>query len=314
MRAAAIREYGDAGVFRLEDLPVPVPGDHQVLVRVHASSVNPVDWKMRRGDHRLYLRKKFPIVPGYDIAGVIVKTGASVDSFKSGDEVFARIDHVFGGAYAEYAVTGEDTLALKPDNISFHEASAVPLAGITALQALKDKGHTGKGMKVLIIGAAGGVGHFAVQLASLLGGEVTAVSSHRHEDFIKEMDPAYYIDYTKHDFKQMPDLYDIIFDVAGVESFLSCKNKLKKRGVYITTLPRPKLIIHKIFSWLTGGKRVKTLLMQSRGSDLEYLASLIAENRIKIKIDRIFPLEKIAEAHRYCEAYRTEGKVVIDIP
>jgi NADPH:quinone reductase-like Zn-dependent oxidoreductase len=168
-------------------------------------------------------------------------------------------------------------------------------------------------MEILILGAAGGVGHFALQLAGHYGAKVTAVCSSRHESMMKELGPDFLIDYTVMDYKQLEKHYDIIFDAAGVDSFLSCRRILNPGGIYITSLPRPKLLIHKLVSLFTKGLRVRTLLARSRGRDLEFIIDLVLAGKVKPFIDSVFPLEKVADAHRRAEQYSTEGKILIKV-
>jgi NADPH:quinone reductase-like Zn-dependent oxidoreductase len=313
VKAAVIYEYGGPDVFRIEDIPEPVISSTEVLVQVYAASVNPVDWKQRKGNHKRFLKGKFPIVPGYDVSGVIVRCGDSVRKFSPGDQVCCRLTRRFGGAFAEYAAAPESVLAMKPDSIEHLHAAAMPLAGITALQALRDKGRIKPGMEIMILGAAGGVGHFALQLARHFGAKVTAVCSSRHESMMKELRPDFVIDYTVLDYKQLNKHYDIIFDAAGVESFLSCRRILNPGGIYITSLPRPKLLIHKVVSIFTKGLRVRTLLMRSLGKDLEFLIGLMLAGKVKPFIDSVFPLERVSDAHRKAEQYSTEGKILIRV-
>lgn len=313
MKAAVIHEYGSPDVFRIEEIDKPVIKSHEVLVKVYAASVNPVDWKQRKGWHKLFLKVNFPAVIGYDIAGEIVECGTDVKDFHTGDKIYARLTRRFGGAFAEYAAASENTLAIKPDNISWEEAAAVPLAGMTALQGLRDKCRLEKGESIMIIGAAGGVGHFTLQIAKKMEAAVTAVCSGRHEKMMEELKPDRFIDYTKINYKQLPDKYDVIYDAAGVESFFVCRHLLKSGGRYLTTLPRPKLILHKLISLFTASKKIKTFLMKSKGDDLKILSEMIIKNQLKIYIDSVFPLEKIADAHRRAEEYSTEGKIIVKI-
>ncbi len=313
MKAAVIYEYGGPDVFRTEEIPAPEIRMSEVLIKVHAASVNPVDWKQRNGNLKHFLKGRFPIILGYDVSGEIVKCGEEVRNFKPGDQVCCRLTRRFGGAFAEYAPALESALAMKPDTIDHLHAAALPLAGITALQALRDKGGIKPGMEVLILGAAGGVGHFALQLARHYGTKVTAVCSSRHEEMMKDLKPEYLIDYALQDFKQTDKRYDIIFDAAGVESFLSCKHILHPGGVYITSLPRPILLIHKLVSIFTKGKKVRTLLMRSLGRDLDFIITLVLDGKLKSYIDSVFTLEKLADAHRRAEEYSTEGKILIRV-
>ena len=313
MKAAVIYEYGGPDVFRYEEIPQPEIQEDEVLVEVHAASVNPVDWKQRKGNHKLFLKARFPIVPGYDISGRIFKCGSDVTNFKDGDQVFCRLTNRFGGAFAEYAKARESSLSLIPENMDHIHAAAIPMAGQTALQALRDKGRIKPGQKILIIGAAGGVGHYALQLAKIFGAETTAVCSSRHEKLLALLKPDHHIDYNKEDYLAGNKLYDIIFDAAGVKTFLSCKKILATEGIYITVLPRPKLLVHKIIALFTKGKKVRSLLQKSQGSDLEVLKKLVEEEKLISVIDSIHPLDKVSEAHRRAESYSTDGKIIIKV-
>ncbi len=313
MKAAVIREFGPPYVFKIEDLPTPAIKDKEILVKVHASSVNPIDWKTRKGNLKFILGSAFPIILGYDVSGEVVQTGKKVNRLKPGDLVYSRLDRKFGGAYAEFAIGSEGTFALKPEELTHEEAAAIPLAALTALQGLRDLGKMKKGDKVLLIGAASGVGHFAVQVVNILGGESWAVSSLRHQKLIDELKPARFIDYTREDYKKLNEQFDIIFDIVGTETFLTCKHLLRTRGIYITTLPRPKVLIHRAVTMFVTQKKVKTFVMKPHGSDLELINSWIKEGKFRVHIDRVFPLEKISEAHQYSEEGHTEGKIVIKI-
>ncbi len=314
MKAAVIYQYGTPDVFRIEEIPAPSVKNHEVLIKVQAASVNPIDWKQRHGWHRFFLKAHFPVVLGYDISGIVESCGSNVKKFIKGDEVYARLNRRFGGAYAEFAATAENTLAVKPAGLSWEEAAAVPLAAVTALQGLRDKCRLKKEEDILIIGAAGGVGHFATQIAGYMGGRVTAVCSGRHQKMMEELKPYRFIDYTKSDYKLLSDKYDVIFDAAGIENFRKCFKLLKPGGRYLTTLPRPNIIIHKIISLFTSSKRAMTMLMKSRSKDLEQISKMITENHFKIYIDSVFPLARIGDAHRRAEEYTTQGKIIIKIP
>jgi len=313
MKAAVIYHYGDPDVFKIEEIPAPSVRNHEVLIKVNAASVNPVDWKQRQGWHRFFLKAHFPVVLGYDVSGIVESCGNSVKKFLRGDEVYVRLNRRFGGAYAEFAATSENTVAIKPAGLSWEEAAAVPLAAVTALQGLRDKCHLKKGEDILIIGAAGGVGHFAMQIAKYMGGRVTAVCSGRHQKMMEELKPYRFIDYTRVDYKLLPDKYDVIFDAAGIDNFRKCFKILKSGGRYLTSLARPNTIIHKLMSPFTSHKKARTMLMQSRGKDLEQISKMIAENQLRIYIDSIYPLERIADAHRRAEEYTTQGKIIIKL-
>ncbi len=314
MKAAIIEEFGEARVFKIAHIEPPIVKPHQVLIKVMSTSVNPVDWKQRRGVHRHILGSPFPIVLGYDVAGEIMACGDHIsDKYNVGDYVNTRLDNLYGGALAEYAVASEKCIAHIPDKPDFDEYAALPLAGVTALQALRDKANIKAGNEVLIIGAAGGLGHFAVQTARILGGKVTAVSSKRHISLIERLKPESFIDYTVTNILKLNKNYDIIFDVVGKYNFMQCAHMLKSKGCYITALPRPKLIFHKLISYMTFGKKLKTLLMRSVGEDIALINKWHNEKKLFVHIDKIFDLEQIQQAHEYIEEGHAEGKIIIHI-
>jgi NADPH:quinone reductase-like Zn-dependent oxidoreductase len=275
--------------------------------------VNPVDWKQRKGNHKWFLKARFPIVPGYDISGVVEHAGKGQDMFKTGDEVYGRLTRRFGGAFAEYAAAKESSMALKPQSIDHLQAAGIPMAGQTALQALRDKAVLRQGMHVMIIGAAGGVGHLALQIARHLGAETTAVCSSRHSDLLAKLKPDHHINYNETDYLNVPERYDVIFDVAGVQSYRSCRKILKNGGVYISSLPRPKILVHKLFALFSKGNKVRTLVQKSSGSDLALLSKLVDGGKLHVNVDSVYPLEKVSEAHRRAEEYSTDGKIIIRI-
>jgi NADPH:quinone reductase-like Zn-dependent oxidoreductase len=313
MKAAVIYRYGGPEAFRIEEVPAPVIKPNEILIRVRAAGVNPIDWKQRMGHHRLFLKATFPLITGYDVAGIVEETGNATIRFKPGDRVFARCDRRFGQAYAEYAATSEGTAAIIPEGLDFIQAAAIPMAAVTALQALRDKTQIRPGDRMLIIGAAGGVGHFALQLGKAFGAEVTAVCSSRHADMMQELAPDHFIDYTVTDILTLPGKYDVIFDAAAIYSYLSCRKLLDKRGIYINTKPRPKMIAHKMVALVYAGT-VRTLLMKSRATDLDEIIKLIEAGRLRVIIDSVFLLDQISEAHKRAESYHSGGKIVIEMP
>jgi NADPH:quinone reductase-like Zn-dependent oxidoreductase len=313
MKAAVIYEYGGPEVFRFEDMPVPVPGKHEILIKVFAASVNPVDWKQRKGNHKFFLKARFPIIPGYDVSGIVESTGSGTSGFSPGDEVYGRLTRRFGGAFAEYAAAPEAVLARKPRNMDHLHSAGIPLAGQTALQALRDKGRIKPGMKVMVIGAAGGVGHLALQIARHYGAETTAVCSSDHRELLADLAPDHHIDYRSADYLKDSLRYDVIFDASGTGSYLACRRILQRNGVYISILPRPKILLHKGLSVFSGGKRVRTLLQKSSARDLEVLTGMAEEGNLKVIIDSVYPLERVEEAHRRAEAYHTNGKIIVKV-
>lgn len=314
MKAAVINQYGPPGVLRYIDVDRPSIKPDQMLVKVHASSVNPIDWKIRRGMLQFLTGWSFPMILGFDVSGEVVAMGDRVTQFKPGDLIYARLDQVIGGAYAEYAAVSEKVAALKPTKMTHEQAAAVPLAGLTALQALRDEGKLEVGQKVLINGASGGVGTFAMQLAKVLGaGEVAGVCSRANSDLVESLGADRVIDYTQQDFTQDAVKYDIIFDVVGNRSFLDCRNVLQPNGIYITTQPFPTDFLQSFLTYLLPGQKYQVILMKSNHDDLAFLAEQIEEGKIRSVIDRTYPLSEMAAAHTYSEEGHAIGKIVITV-
>jgi NADPH:quinone reductase-like Zn-dependent oxidoreductase len=314
MKATVINQYGPPGVLKYVDVDRPSVKPNQMLVKVYASSVNPIDWKIRRGMLQFLTGRSFPMILGFDVSGEVMEIGDRVTRFKPGDLIYARLDQLIGGAYAEYAAVSEKVAALKPANMTHAQAAAVPLAGLTALQALRDEGKLEVGHKVLINGASGGVGTFAVQLAKVLGaGEVTGVCSRANSDLVESLGADRVIDYTQQDFTQDTIKYDIIFDVVGNRSFLDCKKVLQPNGVYITTQPFPTDFLQSFLSYLLPGQKYQVILMKSNHDDLAFLAEQIEEGKIRAVIDRTYPLSEVAAAHTYSEEGHAIGKIVITV-
>ncbi|MGD2034543.1 MAG: NAD(P)-dependent alcohol dehydrogenase [Bacteroidales bacterium] len=311
MKAAIIDRFGPPEVFRIADVPEPEIKADELLIRVIAGSVNPIDFKQRKGNHRFIFGSDFPVILGYDVMGEVVKTGSETDLFKAGDMVCGVLSNKYGGGLGEYAKGTEKCFAKIPDGKDSHQYAALPLTGLTALQALRDKGSLCKNKSVLIIGAAGGVGHFAIQIASLLGAEITATTGEKHFDFINGLVNATLINYTKTNILTSDQKYHLIFDTVGKYSFPKLRHMLLPGGIYINTLPRPKILVHKIISLFTKGKKAKTLLMKHNSTDLKLLVDWVKKGRIRICIDKEFRLEEIAQAHRYIEKGHTQGKILI---
>jgi 2-desacetyl-2-hydroxyethyl bacteriochlorophyllide A dehydrogenase len=311
MKAAIINQYGNPEVLQYAEVEQPQLKPDQLLVKVHSSSVNPIDWKIRKGLLKILTGNQFPMILGFDVAGDVVEVGSRVTRFKVGDAIYARLNHKAGGAYAEYAAVAESIAAHKPETMSYEQAAAVPLAAMTALQALRDQGQLQTGQKVLINGASGGVGTFAVQIAKVLGAEVTGVCSSKNQDLVKSLGADHVIDYTQQDFTQDNVQYDIVFDVVGNRSFSDCKRVLQPKGIYITTQPLPGNFLRGVLTSLLPGQKYKVILLQSNGADLAYLKEQIEMGKIHSVIDRTYPLSETAAAHAYSETEHAIGKVVI---
>jgi NADPH:quinone reductase-like Zn-dependent oxidoreductase len=311
MKAIVIEKFGSPEVFQLREIPEPVINHRELLIEVVAGSVNPIDCKQRKGNHRFLFGAPFPVVLGYDVSGIVAKVGTDVKRFKVGDRVCGVLKNKYGGGLGQFAKGDESCFSPVPETINLSVCAALPMAGLTALQALRDKGKITKDMKVLIIGAAGGVGHFAHQVASLFQARVFSVSSAAHQAFLDQLAPYNFIDYKSTDLLAINKTFDIIFDTVGNYSFPVISHLLAPGGIYINILPRPKIIFHKILALFTRGKKVRTLLMKHTPADLEQLITWVSEGKIKICIDKEFHVHQVAKAHEYSEAGHTEGKILI---
>lgn len=320
MRAAVIDGYGGSDRLTIREVPDPEPPETgQVLVRVRAASVNPLDWKVRNGSMRLLRPARFPLVLGSDAAGEVVAIGPEVTRFQPGDAVFGGADvSRHGGCFAELVLMREATLAGKPDSLSFEEAAALPVAGQTALQALRDTGELVAREKLLINGASGGVGHFAVQIARGMGARVTAVASGRNQEFLRGLGAQETIDYEEEDFAGRDEEWDVILDAAGMRQYADCEPALARDGgIYVTTLPGPK---HFIWIGLTalGGvfgqpKRARAVFVKHRAEDLAVLARMAEQRKLQPHLAEVYSLERIAAALDHSESGHVRGKVVLRV-
>jgi len=325
MKAIVYAEYGTADVLRLAAIDRPMPTGKQVLVRIRAAAANPVDWHYMRGTPylmRMQSGLRAPESPrlGTDLAGVVVAVGPEVTKFKVGDAVFG----VGPGAFAEYSLAAERRLALKPASISFEDAAAVPVAAITALQGLRDHGKVQAGQKILINGASGGVGTYMVQLAKVLGAEVTAVCSARNADLVRSLGADHVVDYTQQDFTTRPERYDVILDNVGNHSLSKLRSVLRPTGTLVGIGGGGPdnhvwgfgfvggMLQRKIVQSFTD-QRLASFMAEVLTADLEYIAGLIAQGRVRSVIDRRYSLAETPDAIRYLETGRARGKVIINV-
>jgi len=311
MRAVLIDRYGGPEVLRLATVPRPVPTRGQVLVRTRFIGVNPKDVIVRKGKFQIATGKKFPLIVGHDIAGEVVEVGLGADLAK-GDLVYGMINDFAGRAYAEYAAVDCQQLAKAPTSIELAVAAAVPLAAQTALQALRDDARLKAGQTVLINGASGGVGVFAVQIAKILGAQVTAVCSHRNVDLVTELGADRVIDYTQTELVDLDERFDVIFDVFGNYRFEQLKKLLSARGTYVNTIPSARIFKDVARSFVRR-KRAKLVIVKSKREQLDWLRQQIDAGRLRVVVDRSFPLTDVADAHRYMETKRARGKVVLSV-
>lgn len=319
MQAIVYREYGSPDVLHLEELPKPVPGPDEVLLKVRAASVNPIDWHFLRGSPYGFrfmsgLRKPKGPQLGIDVAGTVEAAGANVTQFKPGDEVFGACR----AAFAEYACAPVSTLAPKPPALTFEQAASAVVAGFTALQSLRDKAHLQAGQKVLINGASGGVGTFAVQIARHFGAEVTGICSTKNLDLVRSIGADRVIDYTQEDFTQSLQRYDVFLDCIGNHSVSACRRVLTPTGTYIMVgAPSGKWIapmdrsirMHALSPFVR--QSLVVIVARTNQPDLVFLAGLMASGEVAPVIDRSYCLAEVPDAIRYLETGHARGKVVI---
>ncbi len=310
MNAIVINEYGGPEKLEWREFPDPHPGPDEILVRVKAASVNPVDWKIREGRLKFITGRTFPLFLGTEVAGFVEEVGSEVKGFKPGDRVFAGMSYK-GGGYAEKAVTRGDRAILIPPEIGFTEACTFAVAGITPLQGFRK--HTGvkKGTRVLVNGASGGVGTYAVQIAKLLGGTVTGVCSEKNMELVKGLGADEVIDYRKEDFRDRHETWDIILDAASNAVFKEVRSSLRKNGVLIKLNYSVRTILTGAWTRLFSDKKVKMIVLHNEPADLEWIRDHVASGAMRVVVDRTFPLEDAAEAHRYSETLRAVGKIVL---
>ena len=313
MKAVVFNKYGDNDVAQIKDMPMPSCGPRDVLVKIYAASVNPVDWKMRAGQLRIVTGRRFPKILGRECAGEIIAIGSEVTKFKTGDRAVALPAIRSMGAFAEYACAPEKTTFHKSRTISFEEAACIPIAGLTALQALRDKGRITPGQTVLVNGASGGVGHFAVQIAKLFGANVTGVCSEANRAFVKGLGADRVIDHTREDFTRGSARYDIIFDAAAKRTFRACKKVLAERGRYISTLPSPGVLVNRYLTGFLTQKKATDIWVKPNAADMEWMQDQIESGRIKIAIDKIYSLDQAKEALAYSETGKARGKIVLKV-
>ena len=311
MKAAVTEAFGGIDRVVVRDIPRPAPGPGEVLVRVRAASMNPLDCKLREGKFRLVFRVEPPFVLGFDVAGEVEAIGPRVTRLRPGDAVFGELPRP--GAHAEFAVAGEDHLLPKPGRLSFEEAAAIPAAAMSALQALRDEARLRAGQRVLVNGAGGGIGTFAVQIAKAWGARVTAVASARNQDVLRELGADESLDYAKDDFARREAAFDVILDVVPNRSFPECRRALAPGGTYVTTLPGPGPFLWRALTALPlfGGRRCRALMLRPKRGDLEELARLAEAGSLRPVVGEVFPLDAIREAHTRMQSGHARGKIVV---
>lgn len=310
MKAIIINKYGGPEVLEYVDVVTPEPGPGEILIGVKAISVNPVDWKVRRGKLRIITGKKFPIYLGVEAAGVVEKVGEEVKTIVPGKKVFAGKNHT-GGTYAEYLCVKEDSAVILPDSMSFDDGCTLAVTGTTSYQALNFHERLKKGMDVLINGSSGGIGTYAVQIGKILGANVTGVCSSKNVELTKSLGADRVIDYTQQNWTRKSDKYDIILDAVGNLNFRKVKKCLKKKGILIKLNITPKNWIDQNITSLLSTKKLKMVLLKSRKEDVKWVRDQIAMGNIKVIHDRSYKLEDARKAHEYSETGRAKGKIIL---
>jgi NADPH:quinone reductase-like Zn-dependent oxidoreductase len=308
MKAVRIHKYGGPEVLQYEDAPRPQPEAGEVVVRVHAAGVNPIDWKVREGHMKDFWPHKFPLILGWDLSGVVEELGRGVSRFKIGDEVYSLPDPTRNGAYADYVVVRESELALKPSSLHHIRAAAVPLAALTAWQSLFDTAQLQPGQRVLIHAGSGGVGHFAVQLAKWKGAYVFATASTKNQDLLRELGVDESIDYTQQRFENVVRNINIVLDTLGGETQERSWSVLKKGGNLVSLVQPPSEEKAEEI-----GVRAALVGAQPNGAQLAQIAKIIDSGKMAPVIDRIIPLSEVRRAHELSKSGHTHGKIVLRV-
>jgi NADPH:quinone reductase-like Zn-dependent oxidoreductase len=324
VKAILHTEYGPPDELQFKEVEKPAPKANEVLIKIHATTVTTSDCNIRNLTFvpKLFvlpMRMEFGLtkpknnILGFDLAGEVEAVGKGVTRFKIGDQVFGTTEPAYG-AHAEYVCLPEDgVLTIKPANMTYEEAATIPVIANTALHFIRDMGNVQAGQKVLINGASGGIGTFAVQLAKYYGAEVTGVCSTTNLELVKSLGADHVIDYTREDFTRTGQTYDVIFDAVGKSSFSRCKSSLNKEGIYLVTLPKPAVLFQMVWTSMIGSKKVKMEGAPAKVENLIFLKELIEAGKLKTVIDRRYPLEQTAEAFRYVETGHKKGNVVITV-
>jgi NADPH:quinone reductase-like Zn-dependent oxidoreductase len=316
MKAVVYRAYGAPEVLKLEEAPTPnLKTDDQVLVKVHYASINPLDAFYRQGFLPIrpvsgLFKPSIPFV-GSDVSGTVVQVGGAVTRFRVGDKVFG----IAKNSHAEFALARQERLCLLPNTVGFAQAAAVPLAGLTALEGVRDVANVQAGQKVLIYGASGGIGHMALQIAKVLGAHVTAVCSSSNLAWVSELGTDLVLDYRQEDFAKRGIQYDFVYDTVGKRTYWSCKPALKTNGLYLGENPFKTRfgVPQMLWAMATRDRNFRSHLLETKTENLEYLAGLLAAGKLKPHIEKVYPLEQIVEAHQHMETGHTKGKILLAI-
>lgn len=313
MKALIYNSFGKPDVLEwVEDWNKPLVGANQVLVKVLAGSVKPKDVLLRKGKFsRTMARDPLPRVSGLDIAGEVVAIGGDITDFKSGDLIFGMTNNFSGGVHSEYALFEEDEIALAPRKIPIENASCLPLSALTALQALRDHGQVAHGQKVLINGASGGVGHFAVQIAKIMGAEIHAVCGPAHIDFVTSLGADVVYNYKVESASNITSTFDCVFDVFGKFSRKDFSKQLGRKGIFVSTVPKMATIVGELFAWVGFNKHSRLVMVKSVKADLEKLCKWIESDKLIPHVEKVYNIAEAQDAHQHIEGRHTTGKVVL---
>ena len=312
MKAILLQHYGRLDALQIADIPTPTPEKGQVLVKVKAFTISPLELKIRRGEAKMFVRRKLPMVMGSDFAGDVVEVGEGVSNFKVGDAVLGSVDPFKqAGPYAEYVAVTERQICPKPDNLTYEIACTLPIAGMSALQCLRDLGKLRAGQHVLILGAAGAVGHIGVQLAKNMGATVTAVCRGENADFVLRCGADNVIDYIRQDVFTKFNTYDVVFDAVDKYPFSDAQKALKNGGIYVNTMPKPARMLSSLLNPFRS-KKMALLMMKSNSNDMLLVTKMAAAGVLKINLDKVYEgFESIHQATEKLEAEHVRGKLVI---
>ena len=310
MKAVYIHRYGGSEELVYGELADPVPGKNDVLIRVAAASVNPVDWKIREGRLKIITGRSFPMIMGVELSGRVVSVGKDVADLKPGDRVFAGLSHK-GGAYAELVSVDRGKVSRILDELPFIKASTLAVAGVTPLQAFTLHYHLQPGDEVLINGGSGGLGTYAIQIAKVLGARVTAVCSERNIELVKSLGADEVIDYNQENFRNRKNAFNVIIDAASNTLFSDTKQCLKRAGVLIKLNLSPGALMVGLWSRLFLSRKMKMILLKNRPADIQWMIDRITEGKIRVVVDRTYTLDEAKEAHEYSQSGRARGKIVL---
>lgn len=311
MKAVLYNQYGDPGVLKIENVSDPLPEEGRVVAHVKYASANPVDMKIRSGAMKMVLKRKFPIIPGVDFSGIVTAVGDGVDGFEIGDRIYGCVETSRQGTHAELVSAPVSFIGKLPENIDYREAASLPCVAGTAYQGLVNIGQVLPGHRVLVSGATGGVGSMAVQIANILGAEVTAVCHSSRDLIARQFNPAHILHYDERNFKEKMGVYDVFFDCAAAYTPTFVKGHLAKRGRYISTMPTPTLFILGIVTKIMGGKKFVPLIFKANPEEIDVITKWVEEGKLKTYITEALDMTDSIKAHQWLETPGTTGKLVL---